>query len=70
MTLKTVKSKLLENANRDVSVSTISRTIRSGLAHSDWIYKVMSRTAAERFTDRNIDYTQAYIDIMQNKDPT
>ena len=33
----------------------------------------MSRPAAERFTDRNIDYTQAYIDIidiMQNKDPT
>ena len=70
MTLKTVKSKLLENANRDVSVSTISRTIRSGLAHGDWSYKVMSRPAAERFTDRNIDYTQAYIDIMQNKDPT
>ena len=30
----------------------------------------MSRPAAEIFTDRNIDYTQAYIDIMQNKDPT
>lgn len=69
MTLKSIQSKLLENANRDVSLNTISKTIRHRLPHGNWSYKVMSRPAGDRFSDRNIQYTHAFIDVIRNRDP-
>ncbi|MEW8546428.1 MAG: IS630 family transposase, partial [Candidatus Thiodiazotropha sp.] len=69
MTLKSIQSKLLENANRDVSLNTISKTIRHRLPHGNWSYKVMSRPAGDRFSDRNLQYTHAFIDVIRNRDP-
>jgi hypothetical protein len=69
MSLKEVQSKLQTNSGKDVSVMTISTSIRKRLTNGEWTRKVMMRPAAERFTDYNRRYTLAFLNVIQTRDP-
>jgi hypothetical protein len=69
ISLKQMKCKLQENCGKLVSMSTISTCVRTRLTNGEWTRKVMIRPAAERFTDRNQRYMQAYLQVIQTRDP-
>ncbi|XP_070571513.1 uncharacterized protein [Ptychodera flava] len=69
ITAEEIQRKLEENANVTVSKTTIGRTVRHGLAHGKWTRKRMIRPASERFTERNLLYTQDYLDALNMIDP-
>ena len=69
ITTKELKQKLLENSGKDVCLATINNAVRKRLNEGNWSYKVLSTPAAERFSDYNIAYTNAYLAEIQNKNP-
>ena len=52
-----------------VSTVTINRAVRTSMHEGKWSRKVMTRPAAEKFTDNNIAYCQAFIDYISTVDP-
>ena len=48
---------------------TISNALRKDLSGGQWTRKVLTKTATERFTPANEQYTEAYIAEIQSKDP-
>jgi transposase len=57
--------------NGQISVSAISRAIRSGRLPTGQRYswKKLTKLALERFTPDNILYTQLFVDYLSSKDP-
>ena len=68
-TLENIQEKLLQNANKEVTIMTISNALRKDLSGGQWTRKVLTKTATERFTPANEQYTEAYIAEIQSKDP-
>lgn len=66
---------LLEEVNEHsqipggVSTVTINRAVRTYMHEGKWSRKKMTRPAAEKFTDNNIGYCQAFINYMSTIDP-
>ena len=60
-----IKEKLLQFCNVDVSTQAISYVLKTKLGLSR---KILIRPAAERFTDQNLRYTQAFIDTLYRLD--
>ncbi len=52
-----------------VSTVTINRAVRNCMHEGKWSRKRMTRPAAEKFTDDNIAYCQAFIDYVSTVDP-
>ena len=52
-----------------VSTVTINRAVRTYMNEGKWSRKKMTRPAAEKFTDNNIAYCQAFIDYISTVDP-
>ncbi|XP_006815113.1 uncharacterized protein LOC102801000 [Saccoglossus kowalevskii] len=48
---------------------TICRAVKTAFAGGKWTYKRTTKSAEQRFTLRNLRYTQAYLDTMHNIDP-
>lgn len=70
-TASEIKKKLIENTTAgNTSIRTIRRYVRQGLQGGPWTRKKVSRPEKGRFTIENLRYTQAYLDFMQNIDPT
>ncbi|XP_006819402.1 uncharacterized protein LOC102809379, partial [Saccoglossus kowalevskii] len=69
MSYEDIRQKLEENANVHVSNSTLCRAVRSGLRQTKWTWKKMIKPAAERFTERNLIYTEAYLQAFREIDP-
>ena len=62
MLRRTIKDNLLQYYNvTDVSLSTISRIVNEDLNMS---FKRVTRYHHNRFTDQNMAYTQAFIDLF------
>ncbi|XP_076085963.1 uncharacterized protein LOC143056700 [Mytilus galloprovincialis] len=68
ITARELKDKLLRYspASANVDVSTIYRTMARDL---DFTFKRLHRPSGDRFTPRNMRYTQAYLDFCQTKRP-
>ena len=66
---KELKRKLEQNAGVTVSKATLSRTVNRRFLDADWTYKKLVRTARERFTVPNLRYTQAYVDVLHQRNP-
>ena len=64
-----VKQRLEQNANVTVSIPTISRAVNHRLSDGGWTFKKLVRTAKERFTMPNLRYTQAYVDVLHQRNP-
>ena len=64
ISLGDIKKKLNETCNVQVSKQAISTFIRKTQTR-----KRLVRPAAERFTDRNLIYTQAFVDVLHRTDP-
>ncbi len=67
-----VRDKLLEaspNPNANVSIMTISRTIKHRLPSGEWTRKKTTRIHANRFSQENLDYTQEYLNVMLQQNP-
>ncbi|XP_070537237.1 uncharacterized protein [Ptychodera flava] len=69
MTYREIQRKLEENANVIVSEATICRAVRHRLLQGKWTRKKMIRPARERFSQANLMYTQAYLNVLHNIDP-
>lgn len=69
LSLNEIKHKLLQNANVNVSIPTVSRTITHRLSEEKWTHKKLMTPSKERFTVPNLMYTQAYIDVLHQADP-
>ena len=55
---------------REISISTISRAIKSRLLSGQcYTRKRITHVAQERFTDENMLYTQIFINYLSSKDP-
>ena len=52
-----------------VSTVTINRAVRTSMHEGKWSRKIMTRPAAEKFTDNNIAYCQAFIDYISTVHP-
>lgn len=68
ISLSELKSQLLRHSaipGNNISTMTISRTLRKQLHMT---FKKVSRPKAERFTNYNLRYTQAFIDYLQTLD--
>lgn len=68
MPLTTVRDELLKNSNsiETLGLSTISRTLKEDL---NMTYKRISKINKNRFTPQNMNYTQHYINHINQKDP-
>ena len=64
-----VPDKLKENANISIDVSTVCRTVKRKPDPVEWTRKRLVTPAGERFTDRNMAYTQVFIDVLNNINP-
>lgn len=60
-----IKEKLSQFCNVDVSTQAISKVLKTKLCLSK---KILVRPAAERFTDQNLRYTQAFVDTLNRLD--
>ena len=67
--LKEVQSKLSRFANVDVSLSTICKSYKQYMNDGPWTRKVMVTPSAERFTQQNLQYTQAYLNYISRQNP-
>ena len=65
ISLGDIKQKLNETCNIQVSKQTISAFLQKDRQTR----KRLVRLAAERFTDRNLRYSQAFVDILHRTDP-
>ena len=65
ISLGDIQQRLNETCNIQVVLSTISKFLRK----SRNTRKRLVRPAVERFTDRNLTYTQAFIDVLHRADP-
>lgn len=65
-----IRDKLEEFANISVDASTICRAVKRKLdPGQEWTSKKIIKPAVERFTDRNMAYTQVFIDVLHNINP-
>ena len=64
-----VRDKLKENANFSIDVSTVCRAVKRKLDPDEWTRKRLVTPAGERFMDRNMAYTQVFIDVLNNVNP-
>ena len=64
ISLGDIKQKLNQTCNVQVAKQTVSAFL-----HKSQTRKLLVRPAAERFTDRNLIYTQAFVDVLHRTDP-
>lgn len=69
VSLNEMQRRLEQNANVTVSAPVLSRTLNHRLSDGTWTYKKLVRTAKERFTVPNLRYTQAYVDVLHQRNP-
>ncbi len=52
-----------------ISKETLNRAVRNYMDDGKWSWKRMIRPAAEKFTQQNIEYCQAFLDYISTVDP-
>ena len=52
-----------------ISKQTLNRAVRNYMNDRKWSWKRMIRHAAEKFTQQNIEYCQAFLDYISTVDP-
>ena len=53
----------------EISEETLNRAVRNYMNDGKWSWKRMIRPAAEKFTEQNIEYCQAFLDYISTVDP-
>lgn len=67
--LHEIQEKLARFSNVDVSIATICKTLKQKLKGGTWTRKVMVTPSAERFTQNNMQYTQAFLNYVSRQNP-
>lgn len=68
ISLREIHNKLLENCNKIIHESTISRALKQNLPAGEFTRKRLCKPARERFTSDNLKYTEALMYYLSQKD--
>jgi hypothetical protein len=67
--LKAIKDKLDRFSNVDVSLKTVCCTLNDLMQDGRYSRKILNSPAAKKFTQHNLQYTEAFLDYVSRQNP-